>query len=131
MLDDLAHAPAERARDHIDDLAEDRLRHPSYLPLATAVGAARRCGAGLRPAPGAGGAHVRPGHFDLLLDAEDGLFEVELQPVAQVTPASRPAALASAALAPKKHVEEVAEARPGESVAEAAGAADTAKPVVL
>src|SRR6202011_5417497 len=110
VLDNLPLTAAARTGHHVHDLAEDGLRHPPDLALATAVGAALRGGAGFGAAARAGGTDLRAWHLDLLFGAEDGLFKVKLQHEAQVAAASRAPSLARTTLAPKEHVEEIPEA---------------------
>src|SRR5581483_10594656 len=116
--DDAALAPAAVAGGDVDELSEDTLLHAAHLARAVATGAPFGLAARLGAEPAAVGALLGAADLDLLLGAEDRLFERERHRVAQVGAALRAAPLAGGAA--EEGVEDVAEAA---EVAEALEAA--------
>src|SRR5690606_19870053 len=109
LVDHLSLAAAVRAGMHVHEAAEGRLPHVPDLAPAAALRAVADQGARLRPPPLAAPAPLRPGHFDLGLQAERGLFKAELQVVAEIRPRFGTAASAALRPAAEKHVEDVVE----------------------
>src|SRR5579859_5801742 len=105
------HAPlavAAVAGGDVDELAEDALLHAAHLAAAVAAGAAFGLAARFGADAAAEGALLGAADLDLLLRAEDRLFEGQGQVVAQVGAALRAAPLAGGAA--EEGVEDVAEA---------------------
>ena len=107
LVDDPALAAAAVAGGDVDELAEDASLGATNLAAAVADGALARLGARLGAQAVADGARLAAVDLDLLLGAEDGLFEGERQAVVEVAAALR---LSTPARAAEEGVEDVAEA---------------------